>query len=151
VSIGVLFVVATPIGNLKDITLRALETLREADVIAAEDTRQTSKLLLAHGIEKKSLVALHAHSSERAHEKLVERMVAGERVALVTDAGTPSARRLPHASRSFPFQDRAPCSRRSPRAASRTIPDFDSSDFCRAMEPRARVRSRSSRGLPSRS
>ena len=85
-----LFVVATPIGNLKDITLRALETLREADVIAAEDTRQTAKLLAAHGIEGKSLVSLHAHSSARAREKLVERMVAGERVALVTDAGTPS-------------------------------------------------------------
>jgi 16S rRNA (cytidine1402-2'-O)-methyltransferase len=86
----VLFVVATPIGNLKDITLRALDTLREADVIAAEDTRQTSKLLAAHGIEGKPLVALHAHSSERAHAKLVERMVSGARVALVTDAGTPS-------------------------------------------------------------
>ncbi len=85
-----LFVVATPIGNLRDITLRALETLREVDVIAAEDTRQTSKLLLAHGIEKKPLVALHAHSTERAHAKLVERMVAGEKIALVTDAGTPS-------------------------------------------------------------
>lgn len=85
-----LFVVATPIGNLKDITLRALETLREANVIAAEDTRQTSKLLAAHGIAGKPLVALHAHSSERAHAKLVERMTAGETVALVTDAGTPS-------------------------------------------------------------
>ncbi len=87
---ALLFIVATPIGNLKDITLRALETLREASVIAAEDTRQTSKLLAAHGIAGKPLVALHAHSSERAHAKLVERMIAGETVALVTDAGTPS-------------------------------------------------------------
>ncbi len=84
-----LFVVATPIGNLKDITLRALETLRTADVIAAEDTRHTRKLLSAHGIEGKSLVALHAHSTERDVERLVERLRAGASIALVTDAGTP--------------------------------------------------------------
>ncbi len=85
----VLYVVATPIGNLKDITARALETLREADVIAAEDTRRTLKLLSAHGIEGKRLVSLHAHSSEREVNKLVARLVAGESVAFVTDAGTP--------------------------------------------------------------
>lgn len=84
-----LFVVATPIGNLKDITLRAIETLREADVIAAEDTRHTRKLLAAHGIEGKSLASLHAHSTERDVARIVERLRDGARVALVTDAGTP--------------------------------------------------------------
>jgi 16S rRNA (cytidine1402-2'-O)-methyltransferase len=84
-----LFVVATPIGNLKDITLRALETLRECDAIAAEDTRHTKKLLSAHGIEGKPLLSLHAHSTERDVARVVERLAAGEKVALVTDAGTP--------------------------------------------------------------
>ncbi len=84
-----LYVVATPIGNLKDITLRAVETLRGVAVIAAEDTRHTRKLLSAHGIEHKTLVALHAHSTERDIEKLVERLRSGEDIALVTDAGTP--------------------------------------------------------------
>jgi 16S rRNA (cytidine1402-2'-O)-methyltransferase len=84
-----LYIVATPIGNLADLSARALETLRAADVIAAEDTRRTLKLLSAHGIEGKPLVPLHAHSTERHTAKLVERMVAGESVAYVTDAGTP--------------------------------------------------------------
>ena len=84
-----LFVVATPIGNLKDLSMRALETLRTVDVIAAEDTRHTLKLLSAHGIEGKRLVSLHAHSTERHVGKLVERLVAGESVAFVSDAGTP--------------------------------------------------------------
>jgi 16S rRNA (cytidine1402-2'-O)-methyltransferase len=84
-----LFVVATPIGNLKDITLRALETLREVDAIAAEDTRHTKKLLSAHGVEGKPLLSLHAHSTERDVARVVDRLVAGEHVALVTDAGTP--------------------------------------------------------------
>jgi 16S rRNA (cytidine1402-2'-O)-methyltransferase len=85
----VLYVVATPIGNLQDITLRAIATLREADVIAAEDTRHTRKLLSAHGIEPRSLVSLHAHSTAHDVAKLVERLRAGETIALVTDAGTP--------------------------------------------------------------
>jgi 16S rRNA (cytidine1402-2'-O)-methyltransferase len=85
----VLFVVATPIGNLKDITLRALEALRECDAIVAEDTRHTRKLLSAHGIEGKPLLSLHARSTERDVERVAERLRAGERVALVTDAGTP--------------------------------------------------------------
>src|SRR5439155_8446450 len=76
-------------GNLKDITLRALETLRECDAIAAEDTRNTKKLLSAHGIEGKPLLSLHAHSTERDVARVVERLEAGEKVALVTDAGTP--------------------------------------------------------------
>ena len=84
-----LFVVATPIGNLKDITLRALETLREATVIAAEDTRYTRQLLSAHAIVGKSLVSLHAHSTDEHVAKLVVRLAAGDTVALVTDAGTP--------------------------------------------------------------
>jgi 16S rRNA (cytidine1402-2'-O)-methyltransferase len=84
-----LFVVATPIGNLKDITLRALETLRECHAIAAEDTRHTKKLLSAHGIEGKPLLSLHAHSTERDVARICERLAAGEKVALVTDAGTP--------------------------------------------------------------
>ena len=84
-----LFVVATPIGNLKDVTLRAIETLRACATVVAEDTRQTRKLLAAHGIEGKTLVALHARSSERDVERVAERLRAGEDVALVTDAGTP--------------------------------------------------------------
>jgi 16S rRNA (cytidine1402-2'-O)-methyltransferase len=84
-----LFVVATPIGNLKDITLRAIETLREASIIAAEDTRHTRKLLSAHGIEPRALVSLHAHSTKQAVNHLVDRLQAGESIALVTDAGTP--------------------------------------------------------------
>ena len=84
-----LYVVATPIGNLEDLSARALATLREADVVAAEDTRQTLKLLSANGIEHKKLVSLHAHSTERQVGKLVERLTAGESVAFVTDAGTP--------------------------------------------------------------
>jgi 16S rRNA (cytidine1402-2'-O)-methyltransferase len=84
-----LFVVATPIGNLSDITLRALETLRTCDVIVAEDTRHTRKLLAAHGIEGKPLLSLHAHSTERDVERAAEQLRAGKSVALVTDAGTP--------------------------------------------------------------
>jgi 16S rRNA (cytidine1402-2'-O)-methyltransferase len=84
-----LFVVATPIGNLKDVTLRAIETLREVSAIAAEDTRHTKKLLSALGIEGKPMLALHAHSTERDVARIAERLAAGESVALVTDAGTP--------------------------------------------------------------
>jgi len=85
---GTLFLVATPIGNLEDITLRALRVLREADVVLAEDTRRTRGLLTHHGIEGR-LTALHAHtSSERVH-KLAEELAEGRRSALVTDAGTP--------------------------------------------------------------
>ncbi len=86
---GALHVVATPIGNLADVTLRALAVLHAADVIAAEDTRHTRKLLSHHGVAGKELVALHAHSTGRDVARLVERLRAGETVALVTDAGTP--------------------------------------------------------------
>ncbi len=85
---GSLFVVATPIGNLEDLTFRALRTLNEVDVIAAEDTRRTSKLL-AHYRVSRPLVSLHEHNEHRVAPRLVERLVAGESIALVSDAGTP--------------------------------------------------------------
>ncbi|MBP3434362.1 MAG: 16S rRNA (cytidine(1402)-2'-O)-methyltransferase [Clostridia bacterium] len=80
--------VATPIGNLKDITLRALETLREADVIFCEDTRHTVKLLNAYEI-KKPLYACHKFNETEAAAKILERSRRGENVAIVSDAGTP--------------------------------------------------------------
>ncbi len=85
---GTLFLVATPIGNLSDVTLRALDTLRAVSLVAAEDTRHTRALLSHFGI-KKPLVAHDAHASERDVERLLERLHAGEDLALVTDAGTP--------------------------------------------------------------
>lgn len=85
---GTLFVVATPIGNLEDLTFRALRTLKEADLIAAEDTRRTSKLL-AHYEIRKPLVSLREHNEVRETPKIVARLQQGARVALVTDAGTP--------------------------------------------------------------
>lgn len=85
---GTLFVVATPIGNLEDITLRALRVLREADVIAAEDTRRTSKLLAHHAISTPTL-SFHEHNTRSRLPQLVARLERGESVALVTDAGTP--------------------------------------------------------------
>lgn len=83
-----LYVVSTPIGNLSDITLRALETLKTVDVIAAEDTRITVRLLDRHGISGK-LLAVHEHNERRAAERLVGLLAEGKTVALVTDAGTP--------------------------------------------------------------
>ena len=80
--------VATPIGNLADITLRALEVLKAVDLIAAEDTRHTSGLLSHYAIQKK-LLAVHEHNEQRAAAQLLERLRSGESVALVTDAGTP--------------------------------------------------------------
>ena len=86
---GVLYVVATPIGNPGDITVRALEVLREVDLIACEDTRRTGILLAAHRIEK-PMLSHFEHNEERRVPELIERLKAGARVALVTDAGTPS-------------------------------------------------------------
>jgi len=86
--IGILYVVATPIGNLQDITLRALDTLKAVDAIAAEDTRHTSGLLSHFGISKK-LIAVHEHNEHQSAEKLLSQLNAGESIALVTDAGTP--------------------------------------------------------------
>src|SRR6185312_7880712 len=83
-----LYVVATPIGNLGDITLRALETLAGADVIACEDTRVTRKLLERYGIIT-SVTPYHEHNAAAARPKLLARLAAGESVALVSDAGTP--------------------------------------------------------------
>ncbi len=83
-----LYVVATPIGNAADITLRALDTLKRADAIACEDTRVTSKLMGIHGVTT-PLVSYHEHNAERMRPVLVGRMQAGESVALVSDAGTP--------------------------------------------------------------
>ena len=86
---GTLYLVATPIGNLGDFSPRAVETLREADFIAAEDTRVSVKLLNHFDI-KKPLVSYHEHNRAAAGEAIVQRLLAGEVCALVTDAGTPA-------------------------------------------------------------
>lgn len=83
-----LSIVATPIGNLGDITLRALETLRAAEVIACEDTRHARRLLDHHGI-RTQLLALHEHNEQAAAAKLIGLLEAGKQVALISDAGTP--------------------------------------------------------------
>ncbi len=83
-----LVVVPTPIGNLQDITLRALEALREADLVAAEDTRHSGLLLHHHGI-KKPMVSLHEHNESSRAEGLLEEIAQGKNVALITDAGMP--------------------------------------------------------------
>lgn len=85
---GTLFVVATPIGNLGDLSPRAQETLREVAAVCAEDTRHTRRLLAHFGIEA-GLVALHEHNEQAQAARLVERLQAGESLALVSDAGTP--------------------------------------------------------------
>jgi 16S rRNA (cytidine1402-2'-O)-methyltransferase len=85
---GKLYVVATPIGNLGDISARALAVLAQADLVAAEDTRTTGHLLAHHGIIAK-LVALHEHNEKERAADLVARMLAGKTIALVSDAGTP--------------------------------------------------------------
>ena len=85
---GTLFVVATPIGNLEDITLRALRVLREADLIAAEDTRRTGKLLAHYAITTPT-ISFHEHNSHQRVPDLIERLEAGSKIAIVSDAGTP--------------------------------------------------------------
>ena len=87
---GALYVVATPIGNLADIGLRALHVLGLADAIACEDTRHTQHLLRAYGIDGKPLLALHEHNEAEAAQGVIARLQAGERVAYVSDAGTPA-------------------------------------------------------------
>ena len=87
-SLGKIFLVPTPIGNLKDITLRALETLENADEVAAEDTRQTLKLLNHFNI-KKPLFSYHQHNEQGKSEDIIDKLKAGKNIALVTDAGTP--------------------------------------------------------------
>lgn len=86
---GTLFVVSTPIGNLEDITLRALKVLSEVAVIAAEDTRSTHKLLKRHEIDAR-LLSYHDHSDDVRRSRLIERLEQGDDVALVSDAGTPA-------------------------------------------------------------
>ncbi|MBV8569635.1 MAG: 16S rRNA (cytidine(1402)-2'-O)-methyltransferase [Acidobacteriaceae bacterium] len=85
---GILYLVATPIGNLEDITIRALRVLREADVIACEDTRQTQRLLQHYEIHK-PLISYHEHNEMSRSEEILVRLGQGESVALVSDAGTP--------------------------------------------------------------
>jgi 16S rRNA (cytidine1402-2'-O)-methyltransferase len=85
---GTLFVVATPIGNLEDLTLRARQTLAEVSLIAAEDTRHTGRLLMHIGC-KTRLMALHDHNEERAVGGIIKTLMDGDNVALVSDAGTP--------------------------------------------------------------
>ena len=89
---GALYVVATPIGNLADITLRALHVLQLADTIACEDTRHTQALLRAYGIDKTNaqLLAVHQHNESQAAQGVIERLQQGERVAYASDAGTPA-------------------------------------------------------------
>jgi len=86
---GTLFVVATPIGNLEDITVRALRVLREATVIAAEDTRRTQHLLARHAIDTPT-TSLHEHNEAGKSAALVQRLLRGDSIALVSDAGTPT-------------------------------------------------------------
>jgi 16S rRNA (cytidine1402-2'-O)-methyltransferase len=85
---GTLFIVATPIGNLEDLSFRALRTLKEVDLIAAEDTRRTAKLL-AHYAVHKPMVSLREHNERRETPRLISRLQAGQSVAVVSDAGTP--------------------------------------------------------------
>jgi len=85
---GTLYLVATPIGNLKDISQRALDTLQAADLIACEDTRHSAKLLNAYGVSKK-LVSYHDHNENSRSEELIELLKKGSSIALISDAGTP--------------------------------------------------------------
>jgi 16S rRNA (cytidine1402-2'-O)-methyltransferase len=85
---GTLYIVATPIGNLEDITLRALRILKETDLIACEDTRVTSKLLSYYSISK-PLISLHQHSGKKQFEKIISELKKGKDVAYASDAGTP--------------------------------------------------------------
>jgi 16S rRNA (cytidine1402-2'-O)-methyltransferase len=85
---GSLFLVATPIGNLKDITLRALETLKDVDLIAAEDTRHSSKLLQHYDI-KTPMISLHDHNEAKCSQLICKKLHLGKNIALISDAGTP--------------------------------------------------------------
>src|SRR5512146_3012172 len=105
-NMGTLSIVATPIGNLEDITLRALRTLKESDVIYAEDTRVVSKLLARYSIAK-PLQRLDAATENKKADEVVARLEQGERVAFVSDAGTPGisdpgSRLVAHVRAAFP-------------------------------------------------
>jgi 16S rRNA (cytidine1402-2'-O)-methyltransferase len=86
---GILYVVATPIGNLEDVTLRALRILRDVSLIAAEDTRRTGRLLQHYSISTRA-TSLHEHNEREKAPKLIEELLAGQSIALVSDAGTPA-------------------------------------------------------------
>jgi len=88
VSPGTLFIIATPIGNLEDITFRAVNVLKTVDLIAAEDTRRTRILLNAYSISA-SLTSYHDHNKERQGKRLLKKLLSGQSIALVSDAGTP--------------------------------------------------------------
>lgn len=85
---GKLYLIPTPIGNLKDVTLRALETLKSVDLIACEDTRQSLKLLNHFGI-KKTLISYHKHNENGKSEDIIKRLLDGQNIAVISDAGTP--------------------------------------------------------------
>lgn len=86
---GILYIVATPIGNLEDMTYRAVRVLREADLIACEDTRQTRKLLDHYAIAGATVVSYHEHNERERSDQLLAELQAGKNIALVSDAGTP--------------------------------------------------------------
>ena len=86
--LGKLYLVATPIGNLEDITFRAIKVLKEVDLIAAEDTRHTLKLLNHYEISK-PLISYHRHNEEIKSDILIQKLLEGQNIAIVTDAGTP--------------------------------------------------------------
>ena len=86
---GQLFVVGTPIGNLEDVTLRAISTLQSVDLVLAEDTRNSKKLLDAHKIETK-MISYHEHSNDKEIKKIIDLLLEGKDLALISDAGTPT-------------------------------------------------------------
>lgn len=84
-----LYLIATPIGNLRDITLRALETLAAVDIVACEDTRMTGKLLEMHGVKAPKLIVYNDHNADASRKGILDMLAQGKRIALVSDAGTP--------------------------------------------------------------